>query len=142
MAWIHQLLCKQIRSSFLSGLLVAFTIFIVGNILIAILMNAIDLPFFLYLLLIYCCHVLAIFTAVVHTTLRQKKRTLFHGLRISIAYSMIVWILSILFTDTSTNWNTLALFVLAMMIGCASALWAGQQRSVRSRKKASRKSAA
>jgi putative membrane protein (TIGR04086 family) len=142
MAWIHQLLSKQIRSSMLSGLLVAFSILVIGSILIASLMNAIDLPIFLYLLLIYSCHVLAIFTAVVHTTLRQKKRTLFHGLRISIAYSLIVWLLSILFTDASTNWNTLALFALAMMIGCASALWAGQQRVTRSRKKASRKSAA
>jgi putative membrane protein (TIGR04086 family) len=129
--FIHRWLSRRIRSSLLSGLVVSFSVLLLSGVFVAALMDAVDLPTFIFSFLVYCCHVGAIFAGSVHTTFRRKKRSIFHGIRISVAYALIVWLISLLVFNHDMNWNTLTLFLLALMIGGASAMWASQKRDRR-----------
>lgn len=124
MQWIHLWLTRKIRSSLLSALVAAFATLFIGVLGATGVMHAIDLPYIVFVLLIYTCHVLAIFTGTVHAVKRTKKHGVFNGLRISISYGLLVALISYLVADIGSIAIAGLLFLAAMLIGILSGLWA------------------
>jgi putative membrane protein (TIGR04086 family) len=125
--WVHRQLSKRIRSSLLSGLVAAFAVLIICGLSISLLYHGFDLPGWLYAALVYACHMTAIFSGAVHTTLRRKRRGLFNGIRIGLFYATIIWIVGIFSSDHSFTWLTVLFGFAAISIGGISGLWAAKR---------------
>jgi putative membrane protein (TIGR04086 family) len=123
MVWFHRWLSRKIRSSLLSGLCAAGMTLVCSALLIAVIMNSFDFHPLIFTFCIYCCHVAAIVIGTNHVIWRAKKRAIFNGLRVSIAYSFLVGIISFLFFNQPITWFSMFMMMLAMMIGVGSSLW-------------------
>ncbi len=126
MKWIHRFLSRRIRSSMLSGLVAAFAALLICSMGVNAAMYFIDLPLWLFNTLVYGCHLAAIYFGTAHIMMRRKKRPIFNGIRISVAYSLLVWLAAYFFSDQSFEWGGLLLIGLAIAFAMACALWTSQ----------------
>jgi putative membrane protein (TIGR04086 family) len=123
MKWIQRFLSRRIRSSMLSGLVAAFAALFICSMSVNAALYFVDLPLWLFNALVYSCHLAAIYFGTAHIMMRRKKRPIFNGIRISVAYSLLIWLAAYFFSDRSFEWSGLLLIGLAIAFGIACAHW-------------------